>query len=262
MQIPLASVPARTLLVLVSLTLILPLTFSASLLADDDAPHAGAPCTSEEALARLIEGNARFVEGHPTQKTTEEKLAELELGQHPFATILGCSDSRVPIELLFDQGFGDLFVIRLAGNVVDEDVQGTFEYAVDHLHTPLIVVLGHEHCGAVTAALTADEDKEPVGIRHLLHNIGPALDNVDRSQPLEEQITCGVEANVRQSIDRILHYGHHLEQFEHGDFEIIGAVYDLHTHKVRYLDLEEEAEETIPEPTSARRLIGRPRLRH
>ena len=93
---------------------------------------------------------------------TPKELAQLEKGQQPFATILGCSDSRVPIELVFDQGLGELFVVRLAGNVVDPDVQGSLEYAVDHLGTRLIVVMGHQNCGAVTAAMggfTLTEDE-------------------------------------------------------------------------------------------------------
>ena len=122
---------------------------------DEISPESG-----EQALEWLLQGNKRFVEGKSQHRREgiawREKLTE---EQHPFATILGCSDSRVPIELLFDQGFGDLFIIRVAGNVLGADERGTIAYAVDHLHTPLILVLGHEGCGAVTAAMLPEEEK-------------------------------------------------------------------------------------------------------
>ena len=110
--------------------------------------------TAEEALDRLKEGNARFVSGHARFPTVQkEVLAELAKGQRPYATILGCSDSRVPPELVFDAAFGELFIIRVAGNVLGPSIAGTLQYAGTHLHTPLFVVLGHEGCGAVEAAI-------------------------------------------------------------------------------------------------------------
>ena len=115
-----------------------------------------APKDAAEARQRLLEGNKRFVAGESAHgHTGKEWRKRLTAGQKPFATILGCSDSRVPIELIFDQGFGDLFVIRIAGNVISADVEGSLQYAEHHLHVPLLVVLGHEGCGAVTAALDA-----------------------------------------------------------------------------------------------------------
>ena len=112
--------------------------------------------TAEQALARLVEGNERFVRGKarfPAVK--KELLAGLTKAQHPYATIVGCSDSRVPPELVFDAGFGELFIVRIAGNVISPEVAGTLQYAGVHLHTPLFVILGHEGCGAVQAALAA-----------------------------------------------------------------------------------------------------------
>jgi len=109
------------------------------------ADNRPAAFTAEGALARLKEGNARFVSGHARFPTVpKEVLAELAKGQQPYATILGCSDSRVPPELVFDAGFGELFVIRVAGNGLGPSIAGTLEYAGDHLHAPLFVVLGHE----------------------------------------------------------------------------------------------------------------------
>ena len=110
--------------------------------------------TADQALARLIEGNERFVRGQARFPTVQkEVLADLAKGQQPYATILGCSDSRVPPELVFDAGFGELFIIRVAGNVISAEIMGTLQYAGMHLHTPLFVVMGHRGCGAVGAAL-------------------------------------------------------------------------------------------------------------
>src|SRR4029079_8783157 len=112
--------------------------------------------TADDALERLKEGNARFVAGTATFPTVQkEVLANLVKGQRPYATVLSCSDSRVPPELIFDAGFGELFIIRVAGNVVSPEVAGSLQYAGRHLHTPLFVVLGHTHCGAVAAAVDA-----------------------------------------------------------------------------------------------------------
>ena len=118
-----------------------------------------ASLTADESLARLMEGNKRFVKRkaqHPDQSLAH--LREIEPGQHPFAIVLGCSDSRVSPEVVFDQGLGDLFVIRVAGNVTDDAVVGSVEYAVEHLKTPLVVVLGHQGCGAVQAAVSASQE--------------------------------------------------------------------------------------------------------
>ena len=146
------------------------------------AAHLQPPYNAEEALNRLLEGNARFVSGLARFPTVQkEVLADLAKGQQPYATVLGCSDSRVPPELLFDAGFGELFVISVAGNVLDPAIAGTLQYAGMHLHTPLFVVLGHEGCGAVEAAIA----KRFHGAHHhsriamLLENIEPALDNLD-----------------------------------------------------------------------------------
>ena len=110
--------------------------------------------TADEALARLVAGNERFVRGEARFPTVQKEiLAALAVGQSPYATIVGCSDSRVPPELIFDAGFGELFIVRVAGNVISPEVMGTLQYAGLHLKTPLFVVLGHEGCGAVGAAL-------------------------------------------------------------------------------------------------------------
>ena len=142
--------------------------------------------TADEALARLKEGNARFVAGHARFPTVQkEVLADLAKGQHPFVTILGCSDSRVPPELVFDASFGELFVIRVAGNVLGPAIEGTLQYAGVHLQTPLLIVLGHEGCGAVEAAIAEKFQgaKHRSRIALLLANIAPALDTLDPKLP-------------------------------------------------------------------------------
>src|SRR3954470_13815767 len=133
--------------------------------------------TADEALARLIDGNNRFVRGEARFPTIQKEiLAELAKGQRPYATVLGCSDSRVPPELIFDAGFGELFIIRVAGNVISPEVLGTLQYAGVHLRTPLFVVLGHDGCGAVGAALSARTGaQERARIALLLENILPGL---------------------------------------------------------------------------------------
>ena len=197
------------------------------------------PIGPDEALAKLEAGNRRFAAGqseHPHEATSYRQ--QLVSGQRPFATILGCSDSRVPPDLLFDQGFGDLFVIRVAGNVVDPEVSGSIEYAVDHLETPLVVVLGHESCGAVTAALDASDhgQREPHELEQLLDGIRPALAGIDATPPTVDIISTAVEANVRHSIEELSALPALQQALSSGQVRIVGAIYDLHTGRVRFLD--------------------------
>jgi carbonic anhydrase len=131
--------------------------------------------TADQALARLQAGNARYVSArmsYPNQ--TAGHRTKLIRGQHPFATILGCADSRIPPEIIFDQGLGDIFVVRVAGNIIDHIVLGSIEYAAVHLHTPLIMVLGHSKCGAVAA--TASGAKLQGHLPHIAVAIQPAVD--------------------------------------------------------------------------------------
>src|SRR6185369_6334499 len=156
--------------------------------------------SADDALARLREGNARFLSGAPRNlHTPREVHVDLVKGQRPFATILGCSDSRVPPELIFDVGFGDLFIIRVAGNVISPEVAGSMQYASMHLKTQLVVVLGHEGCGAVQAALAAKFHgvRERSRIRLLVQNVLPALDEVDPQLPPQQMLERAVESNVR-----------------------------------------------------------------
>ena len=194
------------------------------------------PETGAEALDWLMAGNHRFSDGHPSNDhESMRRVATLRDGQHPFGIVLGCADSRVSPELVFDHGLGDLFVIRVAGNVVAEDEAGSIEYALVHLHVPLLVVLGHEGCGAVTAALGA-HGHEPEELVTLLQRITPAVEKIDRSLPLRDQIHLGVEANVRQSVTQLRAIQDRLDEPEDERSLIVGAVYELATGKVRLLE--------------------------
>lgn len=195
--------------------------------------------TAGEALARLAAGNSRFVRGEARFPTVQkEVLAALAKGQQPYATILGCSDSRVPPELVFDAGFGELFIIRLAGNVLSPEVAGTMQYAGTHLRTPLFVVLGHEGCGAVHAALQVKFHgaRDRSRIEELLQNILPALDGIDPEAPLEERMHAAVEANVRWTLRRIRATPEAQAREAEGIMKLVGAVLSLTTGVVRFLD--------------------------
>jgi carbonic anhydrase len=194
--------------------------------------------TADEALARLKAGNERFVEGRARFPTVQkEVLAELAKGQHPYATIIGCSDSRVPPELVFDAGFGELFIVRIAGNVISPEVMGTLQYAAVHLHTPLFIVLGHEGCGAVQAALAASRDgtRERSRIALLLDRILPGLDGLDSGKPAQDQMVAAVEANVRWSMRQLFDTPEGQARMAEGVLKLVGAIYELGTGRVRFL---------------------------
>ena len=194
--------------------------------------------TAEEALARLVAGNARFVRGRARfPSVRKEVLAALAKGQQPYATIIGCSDSRVPPELLFDAGFGELFIVRVAGNVISPEIMGTLQYAGLHLHTPLFVVLGHEECGAVKAALAMSVHgaRARARIALLLENMLPGLRRLDMTLPPQDLLDAAVEANVRWSMHQLLDTPEVKKRMREGIVKLVGAVYELKTGRVRFL---------------------------
>jgi carbonic anhydrase len=202
------------------------------------APEAP-PRTGAESLARLKAGNQRFAEGrvrHAHQAAAWR--SHLTSGQAPFATILACSDSRVPPELVFDQGFGDLFVVRVAGNVVASDVVGSIQYAIAHLHTPLILVLGHEGCGAVTTAVEslAGKGTDKKFINLLVDRIKPGLADLPSQLEGPELINRAVEANVRWTMRQLTDLPDARRALESQVVTLVGAVYELATGTVRFLD--------------------------
>jgi carbonic anhydrase len=190
--------------------------------------------SAADALAKLMAGNQRYTrqkEQHPDESLARRK--ELVGGQHPFAVILGCADSRVSPELLFDQGLGDLFVIRVAGNIVDDAILGSIEYAVEHLGTKLIVVLGHEKCGAVSAAV---EGGSAAGhLSALVAAIQPSV-VATSSDPGDKIHNCVIE-NARRVARQIRQSEPLLKDaVEHNNLKVIAADYALDTGKVTLLE--------------------------
>jgi carbonic anhydrase len=195
--------------------------------------------SAEAALSRLMAGHERFLRGQPRFNTLRrEELAELSKGQQPYATILGCSDSRVPPEVIFDAGPGELFVIRVAGNVLSAEVAGSMQYAASHLNTPLVVVLGHDGCGAVAAAL----ESRLHGVEHLsriqalVDSIVPAIAQVDLALQPDKRLEAAVEANVRATVRAILDSPEGRIRIREGVRKLVGAIYELASGRVRLLD--------------------------
>ena len=201
--------------------------------------HPAPAYSAEEALARLKAGNARFLNGEARFPTLQkEVLAELAKGQQPYATILGCSDSRVPPELVFDAGFGELFIVRAAGNVLGPAILGTLQYAGTHLRTPLFVVMGHEGCGAVQAAIASrfQGEQQASRIETLLENVLPALYGLDATLPPDALLAAAVEANVRWTMRALLESPEGKARLAEGVMKLVGAVYELTTGRVRFLE--------------------------
>lgn len=193
----------------------------------------------EEALQRLIDGNNRFLAGKSRLSTpSAAAMARLTQGQTPFATVLGCSDSRVPPEWIFDAGLGELFVVRVAGNVLSPEVAGSLQYAGAHLHTPLFVVLGHEGCGAIQAALATKfhGTRQHSRIQLLVDAILPSLQGVDPDLPPEKQLELAVENNVRLTVRAILDSPEGQARRSEGTMNIVGAMYAIRTGQVRFLE--------------------------
>ncbi len=197
--------------------------------------------SATESIERLQDGNRRFVSGTSKidEAVREAKRAELVTGQSPFAIVLACSDSRVPVELVFDQGLGDLFVIRVAGNVVAPSQVGSVEYAAAQLGTRLVVVLGHSNCGAVDATLKElrrEQAHRSPNLRAIVDRIRPAV------EPLLEEnehvsLQDAVIANVIRSVERLHHGSIILEELvKSGDLLIIGAEYSIESGVVTFLD--------------------------
>lgn len=187
-------------------------------------------------IKRLLEGNARFVLGQSRRNNKTDRLAELAANQQPFAIALGCSDSRVPVETVFDQEPGDMFVIRVAGNYAAPDAIASIEYAVEVLRTPLLLVLGHSNCGAVTAAVdfVRTGRKAPGHIHLLADAIEPAARAV---QGAEDWIHAAVGENVRRTRQNLCANSPILaEAVTSGRLAIAGAVYDLRSGVVSLLE--------------------------
>jgi len=218
---------------------LLAVAFAVSLLqlACGCASQQSAPDTDAAApqtpLQQLIAGNQRYAGGHPLHLHQDtDRRTELAGGQHPIAIVVGCSDSRVPPEIVFDQGLGDIFVVRVAGNVVDDQAIGSIEYAVEHLHTHLIVVLGHEKCGAVQAAVAGGE--APGHIGSIVRAIEPAVEKA-RHEP-GDLLDNAVNENVLRVVDEIKTSEPILaHEVQTGDLTVLGARYNLAPGTVQWL---------------------------
>lgn len=199
--------------------------------------------SAQQALERLRQGNHRFITGKLDngKSRSPARRAALAAGQAPFAAILGCSDSRVPLELLFDQGLGDLFVMRVAGNIVTPSELGSIEFAVAKFDTPLVVVLGHTNCGAVTGAVEQQFDGMPAALRSIVEQVRPAVDHVlahggeDAEASL---VNNAVRANVRHSVAQLRRESELLQaRLEAGQLQIVGAKYRLDSGEVEFFDV-------------------------
>ena len=200
---------------------------------------------AREALDRLRDGNRRFASGIRTHDVlaSQARLSALVDGQEPFAIILGCSDSRVPAEIVFDQGLGDLFVIRVAGNIVAASQVGSVEFAAEQFHTRLVVVLGHTQCGAITA--TIDQLQQPGdhrsrNLRSLVARIRPSVETLlatDLKHDREALVHHAGRANIRASVDHLRHGSEILEQLiQNEGLLVVGAEYSLETGVVDFFD--------------------------
>jgi carbonic anhydrase len=201
-----------------------------------DPTHPDQPSVAPaEAISKLKEGNGRYTSGnlqHPGQ--TAERRTELAKTQHPFAAIVSCSDSRVPPEIVFDQGLGDLFVVRVAGNVINDEGMGSIEYTVDHLGTRLILVLGHQSCGAVKAAreTIAAKGKAPGHIESLVTAIKPAVEATAK-----DDLETTVKANVKNVVQALRSSTPILKaEVDSGKIQVVGGYYSLDTGAVTFLD--------------------------
>jgi carbonic anhydrase len=195
--------------------------------------------SADEAQRVLKAGNGRYVEGklqHPHQDRARRALTAAQ-GQHPLAAILTCSDSRVPAEIIFDQGIGDIFVIRVAGNVAATDEIGSMEYAVDHLAVPLVVVLGHSQCGAITAVV--DDTKLPPNIANLVAPIKPAVNKAREANPQAAKdvlLQAAITENVWQAVEDMFRQSPIIrEKVKDKQVQVVGALYDIDSGQVEWL---------------------------
>ena len=186
-----------------------------------------ASLSPKNALSILVDGNKRFVQNEKAQRNLKTQVLDTSGGQFPFAVILSCIDSRVPAELVFDQGIGDIFSVRVAGNIVNEDVLGSIEYSCKVAGSKIVVVMGHTKCGAVTAAC---KNVELGNITPLLHKIKPAVDSIrnNKTEMSNDDIEKVAQLNVQLSIERIRNESPILAEMEkNGEIEIVGAMYSV-----------------------------------
>jgi carbonic anhydrase len=196
-----------------------------------------------EAIRALKTGNARFFGGaaRRPEMSANERRAQI-LSQTPFAVVLGCSDSRVPTEIVYDQGLGSLFVVRIAGNIVEPGTVGSVEYAIQHLKSYVVVVMGHEGCGAVGAAMLPGQDRsrEPANVRYLLGQIQPAVAGLPPIRDRKAQMREAVISNVRLQVHRMKQNPVIAAAIKSGQIAVIGAFYEISSGAVDFLETDAE----------------------
>ena len=189
---------------------------------------------AEQALAKLLSGNEKYLSGSITPNVEASLRTDLATnGQHPYAIVLTCSDSRVPAELIFDSSLGDIFVIRTAGNVVSDFEIGSVEYAAEHLGSPLVFVLGHTNCGAVTAAVEGGDAGGK--IQSIVNEIEPSVQKA-KDADAEDVLSKAIEINVMNSVDKILSSDIINELMEEDKVEVVGGVYDINTGAITIIE--------------------------
>jgi carbonic anhydrase len=199
-----------------------------------------ASMSPEVALGRLVEGNQRFRIGEGALSGRGFDPARAAASQRPFAIVLGCSDSRTPVEIVFDQGFGDLFVVRVAGNIVAPSIVGSIEFAASQFGTRLVVVMGHTGCGAIGAtlhALATGAGPESKNLRAITDRIAPHIESIAKRGASPENHREAMRANVRASVDHLRHGSQILEELVlKGRVVVTGAEYEIETGRVQFLE--------------------------
>jgi len=193
----------------------------------------------QEAIQKLVDGNERFAQDksvHPN-RCAETKNALLKQ-QKPFVAVLSCSDSRVPVEIIFDAGLGDIFAVRTAGHVLSKEVMGSLEYAVKSIGVKLIMILGHENCGAIRTAIDSYQSKNggemSDNIQSIMNHIYPAIEKVDENT--EDFINTAVRSNIQYQLDDLLNKDEYIaKKVQSGDIALVGAIYSLTSGKVEIL---------------------------
>lgn len=225
-------------------------------------PVATSRPAGQDVLRELREGNERFAGDHSAHPHADRRrrLETLRQGQHPVAAIISCSDSRVPVELIFDEGIGDLFVIRVAGNVCAEHETGSLEYALDHLQIPLLVIMGHEDCGAIKAV--AGGEIAHGRVTAIVEHIKPVVEKLRREHPnlsAAELISMAARDNVRHSVRDLLESSATArEAIRTGRLMVVGAVYDLSSGRIEWLGIHPEQSRILAERASSDRAEGSP----
>ena len=228
------------MLFLLTFLLVTPATFAQSM--DAITKEVQDQITPEKALEMLKEGNERFLNGEMHERDLMQMVSQTAKGQYPFAVVLGCIDSRVPPELVFDQGIGDIFTPRIAGNFVNEDILGSMEFATKVAGSKIIVVLGHSSCGAVKGAC---DHVELGNLTHTLSNIMPAINAVNavldvpgpRNSSNSEYVEHVSHANVKLTVQDILNRSPVMkEMVDNGELMVVGAMHDVSTGRVTFMD--------------------------